>query len=80
MSAVANGLDILTELRRERDRQGLSKAALARRMGGKSRSSFSMMEDGLKVPTFLTLLSWASALGFEIRLQKKTETMENPHA
>lgn len=56
---------VLADLRRVRQKQGLSLSALAS-ASGYSRSYISKIEHGQRLPTFAALFKIYSALGYEI--------------
>lgn len=62
MSITGMSMQVLTVLRRARERQALSKAEMARRLDV-DRGYFSRLEDGHHVPGFDRLMQWAGVLG-----------------
>lgn len=68
-NARLSRLQLVRDLKAERERQGLSRAELGRRMGY---SKLAAWEGGFQDPKLRTVLDWADALGLEIRLISKT--------
>lgn len=70
---------IVVALQRERERQGLSQAALARRTGLKAGSPIDAYERGVTQPGLVVLRRWSAALGCVLALESLADRAQRQY-